>query len=37
MKLEDATNIYVGSSQVSAIYLGTNKVWPKSSNTTSTT
>lgn len=28
MKLEDATNIYIGTSSASAVYLGTNKVWP---------
>lgn len=28
MKIEDATNIYIGTSSASAVYLGTNKVWP---------
>lgn len=29
MKISDASNIYVGSSQVSKIMLGTSKIWPK--------
>lgn len=33
MKISDANNIYVGSSQASAVYLGTNKIWPVSSIT----
>ena len=28
MKIEDANNIYVGSSQASAVYLGSMKIWP---------
>lgn len=27
MKISDASNIYVGSSQASAVYLGTTKIW----------
>ena len=28
MKIEDASNIYLGSSQVSKIYSGSTQVWP---------
>ena len=31
MKIEDANNIYVGSSQASALYSGDLKIWPASS------
>lgn len=29
MKISDANNIYVGSNQAAAVYLGSTQIWPE--------